>query len=142
MKSDTVAVAAHQRPGDPGTSSQATHENRQHNRDQRGGDAELSHGKPKPDQFVQDAAKPRDEEESEEPEHARTIRSGNSERQRALRGPWSPRPKQPYRIDGGREKSSCQQNRREQARQAHFGWRKTRFSGRVVIIPMLPIKSA
>ena len=70
VKSDSVTITPHQRSGDPGTGAQAAHEDGQHDGDQRRRDSEGRHRQPKPHQFVQDAAKPGDEEEDEEPGHS------------------------------------------------------------------------
>src|SRR4029078_10881089 len=53
----------------PRAQAEPGHEHGKYDGDQRCSDAELRHGQPEPDDFVEDAAESRDEEEEEKPTH-------------------------------------------------------------------------
>ena len=66
----------YQMSGTPRAESKPQHENRENQRDQRGGDSVLRHGQPQPDHFVENAAEARHQKKEKIPLHAAGSRVG------------------------------------------------------------------
>src|SRR6266571_781370 len=64
---ETGPVLTDEISGPPRTQAQACHKAGEHNRYHRRSHAKLRHGQAKPDQFIQNAAEPRNKEETEIP---------------------------------------------------------------------------